>query len=366
MKKIRVGVVFGGKSCEHDVSIISAANVYENLEKAGFYCLPIGITSEGIWKYLPPSQRKTNENVKKFFNRILSKGMKLSVKFDSRKGKFLNLNDLSMIKVDVLFPVLHGSYGEDGTIQGFFEVLNIPYVGCGVFSSSAGMDKDMAKKIFAYEKIPVVKWLAFYDFEKFEDIAGKVKREIKFPAFVKPAQLGSSVGVSKVFGVSELEKAVKLAFKYDSKIIVEKAISAREIECSVLGEKRRIFVSEPGEIIPRGDAFYSYKAKYEDTGSELIIPANLNKRVINRIKFYAEKAFNSLDCEGMARVDFFVDKKNGKIFLNEVNTIPGFTAISMYPKLLEYSGVSYKSFLKKLINLAIKRHRKRNKKRFSC
>lgn len=307
-KKLKIGILFGGKSAEHDVSLVSAKNIIKALDKNKYQIFPIKI---------------------------------------SRNGKF---NFDALRKMDVIFPVLHGPYGEDGSMQGLLKILNLPFVGPSVLGSALGMDKDVMKKLFKEAGIPIGKFITIYAGEKIS--FQKVKKALGLPIFVKPANMGSSVGISKVKNEKEWGKALKDAFKYDTKIVVEEMIYGREIECSVLGNKKPM-ASIPGEIIANQE-FYSYNAKYIDTGSVAEIPAKLPINVKRKIQELAIKVFQTLNCEGMGRVDFFV-KKNGKVIVNEINTIPGFTAISMYPKLWEASGLPIKKLLDRLIDLAIER-----------
>jgi D-alanine-D-alanine ligase len=282
------------------------------------------------------------------------------IALDSKK-KILKL--LKSTKIDVVFPVLHGPYGEDGTIQGLLELANIPYVGAGVLASAIGMDKIIQKKLFKEAGLPVVKFLYFTQKEWSKNknkIIKEISQKLGFPCFTKPANLGSSVGISKIHFKKELEKGVNRALKYDRKIIVEKAVKkAREIEISVLGNEQPQ-VSLPGEIIPSRE-FYDYQAKYIDNASQLIIPAPLPYRLVQKIKKLALKAYQSIDCSGMARVDFLLEGQTNKIYLNEINTIPGFTAISMYPKLWAASGLSYSRLIETLIKLALQRHKNKSK-----
>ncbi len=307
-KKLKIGVLLGGKSAEHDVSLQSAKNVIGALDKNKYQIYPIKISRNGIF----------------------------------------DLN--SVKKMDVIFPVLHGPYGEDGSMQGLLKILNLPFVGPGVLGSALGMDKDVMKKLFIEAGIPIGKFIAARNGEKIN--LKKVKKELGLPVFIKPANMGSSVGISKVKNEKEFNKAIKEAFKYDTKIVIEEMIHGREIECSVLGNEHPL-ASVPGEIIANQE-FYSYNAKYIDTGSVAEIPAKLDKKITKKIQELAIKVFKVLNCEGMGRVDFFV-KKNGEVIVNEINTIPGFTKISMYPKLWEVSGIPLAKLLDTLILLAIER-----------
>lgn len=355
-QKIRVGVIFGGRSAEHEVSLVSAASVINALDKEKYEILPIGITPEGRWLSTHEALRllKEKHGVDNIPEHILVP--------DPRKRGLVLLHKSSASEashpVDVFFPVLHGTYGEDGTIQGLFELADVPYVGAGVLGSAVGMDKVVQKHLLQQAKIPVAPgiWFLFSEFESYrKKIINQIEKKLRYPCFVKPANMGSSVGISKAHNKTELIDAIFLAGEFDRKILVEKGIEqAREIECSVLGNDDPT-ASVPGEIIPSNE-FYDYDAKYVDGKSAAIIPAKLSKPVTRKIQEYAVSAFKALSCEGMARVDFLVTKKTNKIFLNEINTIPGFTSISMYPKLWQASGLSYPALLDKLIELAIDRH----------
>jgi D-alanine-D-alanine ligase len=364
--KIRVGVIFGGRSAEHEVSIVSAASVINALDRNKYEILPIGITPQGRWLSSAKALELLREraNIESLPEHILVP--------DPRKQGLIELKDSSAQDapqhIDVAFPVLHGTYGEDGTIQGLFELADIPYVGSGVLGSAVGMDKVVQKQLFRAAKIPVAPevWFTSTAYRKqSKKLLGLIERTLSYPCFVKPANLGSSVGISKAHNRRELVTAIDLAAEYDIKILVEKAIEgAREIECSVLGNDDPI-ASLPGEIIPSNE-FYDYDAKYVDGKSTPVIPARLPKPVIKKIQSYAVESFRILNCSGMGRVDFLVRKKNNAIYLNELNTIPGFTSISMYPKLWQASGIPYPDLLDKLIQLAIERHdmRKKLKTRF--
>ena len=314
-KKLKkIGVLFGGKSAEHEVSINSARNIINALDKSKYKITPIKINRDGKFKF---------DIIKNF---------------------------------DVIFPVLHGPFGEDGSIQGLLKLAGVPYVGAGVLGSAVGMDKDVMKRLLRDANIPIGKFIALKDGEKvsFKD----AKKTLGLPLFIKPANMGSSVGVSKVRNEKEFKKAVAEAFKFDSKILVEEFIDGREVECAVLGNEIPM-ASIPGEIIANQE-FYSYNAKYIDDGYVIEIPVKVNKKISKKIQELAVKVFQTLNCEGMGRVDFFV-KKNNTVLVNEINTIPGFTNISMYPKLWEASGISQTKLLDKLIELAIERFKKQNK-----
>jgi D-alanine-D-alanine ligase len=358
-KKIRVGVIFGGRSAEHEVSIVSAASVIGALDKKKYDVLPIGITPEGRWLSSAKALEllKQRADVENLPEHILVP--------DPRKQGLVELKDssaqLTPQRIDVAFPVLHGTYGEDGTIQGLFELADIPYVGSGVLGSAVGMDKVVQKQLLRQAKIPITPdvWFLLHEFvENSKKIVGLIERKLHYPCFIKPANLGSSVGISKAHNRKELIEAIRLAGEFDLKILVERSVeNAREIECSVLGNNQPI-ASVPGEIVPSNE-FYDYDAKYVDGKSTAVIPAPLPKTVIAKIQKFSVESFRALDCAGMARVDFLVARKNNAIFLNELNTIPGFTSISMYPKLWQASGLSYADLLDQLVQLAIERHKSR-------
>lgn len=348
MSQIRIGIIFGGKSGEHEVSIVSAFNVSRALDPSKYQVTMIGIDKTGRWCL--PSKAEIDANIA------------APRKFDLTKVK-TSFNILNESKsFDVIFPVMHGTYGEDGTIQGMLEMLHIPYVGSGVLGSSAGMDKEVAKRLFDSVGVPVVPFLSIrkHEFSKnSSEIIQKISQKFSYPLFVKPANMGSSVGVHKVKSAAELPAKLQDAFLYDTKVLVEKGISARELEVSILGN-HELMASVIGEIIPTHE-FYSYEAKYlDENGAHLKIPAEgLTPNQESQIKEYAKKAFQVLECRGLGRVDFFVDKNDGQIYLNEINTIPGFTQISMYPKMLGASGVSYSELLNRLVQLALEHHQER-------
>ena len=354
--KIRVGVVFGGRSAEHEVSLASATSVMNALDRNKYEVIPIGISHEGRWLSSGEALRLLKERVD-----IRDQPEHILVP-DPRKQGLVPLQNsgtaVTSHAVDVVFPVIHGPYGEDGTIQGLFELADIPYVGAGVLGSAVGMDKVVQKQLLRQADIPVAPdlWFPYYEFVRHQKkILASIEKKLRYPCFVKPPNMGSSVGISKAHTREELIAAIQLAGEFDRKILVERGIpNAREIECSVLGNEEPM-ASVPGEIIPSNE-FYDYDAKYVDGKSTAEIPAKLPKAVVKRIQDYSLRAFKALDCAGMARVDFLVQRKGGKITLNEVNTIPGFTSISMYPKLWQASGLSYPALLDKLITLAMERH----------
>lgn len=365
MKKLRVGILFGGKSGEHEVSIVSATNVYNALDKNKYDVTLIGIDKTGRW--LLPDQTLLLANSQNPRLIALNKESRAVsfVPFESDKSLVPVNSDPSAsgARFDVIIPILHGTYGEDGTIQGLLELSNLAYVGSGVVGSSVGMDKDVAKRLFAAAGIPVVpsKTLRRHDFRKDKKaVAEAVARELGLPFFVKPANMGSSVGVHKVKTLDEAVAKLEDAFSYDTKVLAEKFVAAREIECAVLGNHEPK-ASIIGEIIPTHE-FYSYEAKYlDENGAHLKIPAEgLSKEMTAKIQDFAIRAFRAIELRGLARVDFFLDKNTNELFLNEVNTIPGFTQISMYPKLWMASGMTYAGLLDELIRLALEQHEEKN------
>jgi D-alanine-D-alanine ligase len=392
-KKIRVGVLFGGRSGEHEVSLLSAASVLDNIDKKKYDVVPIGITKEGRWltsshaESLLRGEHKDDTHLRAGDPQatstaaVLAKGEGVLVPpqptsdssslipFESEASSDTSLRPIA---VDVIFPVLHGTFGEDGTIQGLLELADIAYVGAGVLGSSAGMDKDVMKKLFKFSGLPIVKHVTVLRGEWEKDpkkVQKAVEKELKYPVFVKPANLGSSVGISKVHDRSELDGAIYEAAKYDRKIVIEqgvgggKAGKAREIECSVLGNDDPI-ASIPGEIVPATE-FYDYNAKYIDEGSKLIIPAKMSKKKQKEVQQMAIAAFKAVDCSGLGRVDFLLDPKTEKVYLNEINTMPGFTSISMYPKLWGASGIGYAELIDRLIQLGLERHADKKRNRYT-
>lgn len=353
-KKMRVGVVFGGRSAEHEVSLQSAKNVIDAIDKDKYDVVPIGITKKGEWILGDASNLLLNVSDPKLV-KLNKSSENLAIVPGDENRQILNIaNPGTEVKIDVVFPVLHGTYGEDGTMQGLLKLLDLPFVGASVLGSALGMDKDVMKRLLNAGGVPTAKFLVFEVEEKID--FESVKQALGLPFFVKPANLGSSVGISKIKTEADFEPAVKKAFEYDNKILIEAHVPGREIECSVLGNENPI-ASVPGEIIPTHE-FYSYEAKYIDEhGADLKIPADLPQDTVKRVKDMAIRAFKVLCLEGMARVDFFL-KENGEVVVNEVNTIPGFTKISMYPKLWEASGISYSELIDRLIQLAIQRHEK--------
>ena len=348
MEKKKLGVVFGGMSTENEVSVMSANSILDKLDKERYEIYPIYIDKEGKWwKYLEIGQkREFGEEIKD-------------------KGKIENIVEY-LKNLDVIFPVLHGLYGEDGTIQGLFELLKIPYVGCKVLASSVGMDKVYAKVVFAkaglnqakYEYVRKYKDKYIYVDKNFnekivslEEASDIIIKNMNFPMFIKPSNSGSSVGVRKTNNKKELMEAIEYAASFDRKVLIEEGIVGKEVECAVLGNEE-VIASCVGEI-KSADEFYSYDAKYKNEESRTEIPANLPKEISDEIRRNALKAFKAIDGKGLSRVDFFVEDKTNRVIINEINTLPGFTNISMYPKMFEASGISYKELLNKLIDLAL-------------
>jgi D-alanine-D-alanine ligase len=369
-KKIRLGILFGGRSGEHEVSLTSAASVLKALDPEKYEVLPIGVTRAGRWL--------VGSSADRLLPGVLENGRPVTASVDPTGPRLIPLGPDSLAprerrasesrsaEIDVIFPVLHGTFGEDGTVQGLLELAGIPYVGAGVLASAVGMDKDVMKKLFRDARLPIVKWVAVLRSEWEQHplrVRARAEKKIGYPMFVKPANLGSSVGISKVHAAKEFAPAIKLAAEYDNKVIVERAVDAREIECSVLGNEHPE-ASVPGEVVPVNE-FYDYEAKYVKEGSELIIPAKLRPRQARRVQQLAVRAFQAIDCAGMARVDFLLDRKTAGLFVNEINTIPGFTPISMYPKLWEASGVPYSKLVDRLIELALERHRQKTRTRYT-
>lgn len=351
MSKINIALIFGGKSGEHEVSLSSASSIYKFINKDKYNVFTIGITRGGDWLYYEGDV----ENIKNgSWVNLANRNVSINVIPTGSKGIGLEFEDGRFVNIDVFFPVLHGPYGEDGSIQGLFEISNIPYVGCNVLASSVGMDKLICKKVFEKEDLPQVKYsyTTKWDFNNNkEKELKKIEEELRYPIFVKPANLGSSVGISKANNREELLNAIVFALKYDKRIVLEEGINAREIEVSVLGNED-VIASIAGEIVPAKD-FYDYEAKYINASSKLMIPAPIDEETMNTIRKMAIRAFKSIDGCGLSRVDFFVDKNDNKIYINEINTMPGFTNISMYPKLWEATGIEYSSLIDKLIGLAI-------------
>src|SRR5580700_7393783 len=387
MPKLRVGVLFGGRSGEHEVSLLSAASVLQAINPKKYEVIPIGITKEGRWvtatdaerlltgESAAPRQLRAGDPEATATAAVLAKGESIIVPPVPAKNKtgslvpFETHGDLAhqALSVDVIFPVLHGTFGEDGTIQGLFELAGIAYVGSGVLGSATGMDKDVMKRLFAAAKLPIPKHVSFLraDWEAgHRKTIAKVDAALRYPVFLKPANLGSSVGITKAHDRKELGPAIDLAASFDRKIVVEQAVGsrgsrtkmgkARELEVAVLGNDEPV-ASVVGEIVP-GKEFYDYEAKYLSEGSQAIIPAKLTKKQSKQVQAMALDAFRACDCAGLARVDFLLEAgDSGRLYLNEINTMPGFTSISMYPKLWQASGMKYRDLISRLIELALER-----------
>jgi D-alanine-D-alanine ligase len=395
VKKLRVGVLFGGRAGEHEVSLLSAASVLGAIDKKKYDVVPIGITKEGLWvtseradallqgkaesRALRAGDPETTASAA-----VLAQGSAIVippvpakatpasiVPFQTGASEMSRRWTDHSIQVDVIFPVLHGTFGEDGTIQGLFELADIAYVGAGVLGSACGMDKHIMKELFRSARLPIVKHVTILraDWEANPAKAQRlIEKTLRYPLFVKPANLGSSVGISKVRNRAELAPAMKEAARFDRKLVIEQGVGgtkrkAREIECSVLGNDQPT-ASVAGEIVPATE-FYDYDAKYLDEGSQLLIPAKLTKAQIKQVQQLAIKAFQAVDCSGLARVDFLMDPASNKFYVNEINTMPGFTAISMYPKLWGASGLSYPDLIDKLIRLGIERHQEKKRNQYS-
>lgn len=359
MEKRRVYLIFGGRSGEHEVSLMSAKNVMDALDKTKYEVVPIGITKEGQWLLSHDPLKSLTEGVEK------TGGLPVGLVGDPTHAELVSLeggklpDQLKATQADaVFFPVLHGTYGEDGTLQGLLELANVPYVGCGVLASSAGMDKAISKQLFLHAGLQVAQWQVYLR-KEWESEPERVAHQIeaffgKYPVFVKPVNMGSSVGISKASDREGLVRAMNEAARFDRRILVEEAIAGKEIEVAVLGNDDPK-ASVPGEIIP-GHDFYDYEAKYFDDKSSTLVPANLPADVAEEVRRQAVLAFKALDAAGLSRCDFFVEHGTNRILINEVNTIPGFTRISMYPKLWEATGIGYSELCDRLIELALERH----------
>jgi D-alanine-D-alanine ligase len=392
MKKLRVGILFGGRSGEHEISLLSAASVFKAIDKNKCEVVPIGITKEGRWVTSGDAERllsgqplqeerhlRAGDPDATGAAAVLQNGEAIVVPPEPHGMGMQPFQTDALtrrasdraINVDIIFPVLHGTFGEDGTVQGLLELADLAYVGAGVLGSAAGMDKDIMKSLFRAAGLPIVKHVTVLRSEweaKPKQVQKVVESKLKYPVFVKPANLGSSVGISKAHDRKELGPAIEEAARYDRKIVIEEGVGgkknkAREIECAVLGNDKPD-ASVPGEIVPSAE-FYDYSAKYVDEGSQLIIPAKLSRSEAKKVRELAIAAFRAVDCSGLSRVDFLMDPKSRKIYLNEINTMPGFTSISMYPKLWAASGVSYPELIERLIQLGLERHADKKKNQYS-
>jgi D-alanine-D-alanine ligase len=357
--KTRVGILCGGKSAEHEVSLQSAKNVVEAIDKEQYEVVLLALDKQGRWYlqedlgFLVDTDDARELDLSNLNNQL---GL---IPGDTRQQLIDLANSKILPELDVVFPILHGPYGEDGTMQGLLKLLDVPFVGPGVLGSAVGMDKDVMKRLIKEAGIPTAPFLV-YDRSSADEIKfAEIKEELGLPVFVKPANLGSSVGVSKADDKEEFTEAVELAFQFDNKLIIEEEVTGREIECSVLGNDDPV-ASLPGEILPHRE-FYSYEAKYiDEEGAGLDIPADLSDELIKEVQHYAVKTFNTLCCEGLSRVDVFITEEE-QVLVNEINTIPGFTRISMYPKLWEVSGISYPELIDRLLQLGIKRYEQEQK-----
>jgi len=358
-RKLRVGILFGGKSGEHEVSFCSASSIIEAMDRKKYEIVPIGITKNGCWLSPQESAIALQTGRIEGNSRVAWKGdpnneQLLVITRENNKTKYFHLD-----KLDVIFPVLHGPFGEDGTVQGLLELVNIPYVGSGVAASAVAMDKEMMKKIFQQHALPQTKWLALkrkrWISEK-QKVLDEINNQFSYPIFTKPTNLGSSVGITRVMKSQELENAINIATFYDRKILIEEGVkNALEVECSVLGNDEPD-VSLAGEIIPAGE-YYDYNSKYIDKGTRLVIPARVPDNITEEVQRIAKKAYLAIDAAGLSRVDFFIQRNNNnyKIYLNEINTMPGFTRSSMYPKLWEKSGIYFSELIDRLIELSLER-----------
>ena len=358
-KRLRVGLIFGGRSAEHEVSLISAKGVMGAIDKEKYAVVPIGITKEGRWLASGDPWQALSSGVVtgSIPAALLAEPTKRGLMCLEEGEEENRLTAIRLSQIDVLFPVLHGPYGEDGTVQGLLELAGIPYVGAGVVASAVGMDKALFKDIMRAHNLPVVPYLIIKRQvweEQPEAVLDQIEAEIGYASFVKPANLGSSVGISKAHNRPELRTALEEAARYDRKLVIEMAVNAREIEVSVLGNDQPA-ASVPGEIVPCNE-FYDYAAKYIDQDSQLLIPAPIPPETAERARQLALQAFVAIDCAGMARVDMLLERPTGKLYLNELNTIPGFTPISMFTKLWEATGMSYTDLISRLIDLALERH----------
>jgi len=397
-KKIRVGILFGGRSGEHEVSLLSAASVLQAIDRNKYDVIPIGITKEGRWVTAGHAERLlAGEKSEKHLRAgdpeatqpaaVLRRGESVLVPpvpsealvpFETpappapKAGSPVRPAPPDhVLSVDVIFPVLHGTFGEDGTIQGLFELAGMAYVGSGVLGSATGMDKDSMHRLFASARLPIVKWVTFLrgEWEKSpRKVRARIEATLKYPVFVKPANLGSSVGITKAHDAKELGPAIELAAGYDRKIVVEQGVGGkkkpRELEVAVLGNDEAE-ASVVGEVVP-GKEFYDYEAKYLSEGSDLIVPAKLTRAQAKQVREMAIRAFQACDCAGLARVDFLMEPgKSGRIYVNEINTLPGFTSISMYPRLWAASGVPYPQLIDRLIQLALERRAEKDRNRYS-
>jgi len=371
-KRLRIGLIFGGRSGEHEVSLASATSVMANLDREKYEVVPIGITKEGGWLLgtEPARLMAAEQHINHTENTETETTTAVTLTGDPRMRRLIPLESGEQLQdngaLDVIFPVLHGSYGEDGTLRGLLDMADVTYVGCGVLGSALGMDKEKMKMVFQAVGLPSVDYLVYRrnEWERSPTtIMDAIEQRLGYPCFVKPVNLGSSVGINKAHDRAELEHAINVAAEYDRKIIIDRGINCRELECAVLGNDEPL-ASVVGEVIASNE-FYDYHAKYIDNKSQVIIPADIPQATAEEVRRQAVTAFLALDLSGLARVDFFLEKESGQVYINEVNTMPGFTQISMYPKLWEASGLTYAQLLDRLVELAIERHQEKQRNRTS-
>jgi D-alanine-D-alanine ligase len=349
----KLALIYGGQSGEHEVSVLSAASVMEAIDRSQFEVLPIGITRDGQW--IPGLSPQVLVQSKDLQVKPVDETANIDYAIVGNPAGFL----LGRLKaeVDLVFPLLHGPMGEDGSIQGLLELAGVPYIGGGILASAVGMDKALMKKVFCMDGLPVGDYLVYLRREWWEspqEITGEIEERLGYPCFVKPANMGSSVGISKAHNREELQTAIEKAAAYDRKLVIEAFLEGREVECSVLGNDQPK-ASVPGEIVSCAD-FYDYEAKYLLNQSKLVIPAPLSPEKTKEVQKLAIKAFKAIDCAGLARVDFFVLNRDERVVVNEINTIPGFTQISMFAKMWEATGISYRRLIEELVDLALERH----------
>lgn len=367
--KKTVAVLYGGRSGEHEVSLISAASVVRNLDLNRYRILLVGIDKRGVWYLQGDDELHRCREGAAALEIHVDENRRVSAVCGGGTRETFSTPATGPLAVDVALPILHGTFGEDGTIQGLFEMVNVPYVGAGVLGSAIGMDKEVAKILWIHAGLPVVPFISVRHLdwavpEKRKQLIERSERDFQYPLFVKPSCAGSSVGASKAQDRASLERAVALALQWDDKVLIEPFVPAQEVECSVTGNERPEAYT-PGEIVPTHE-FYDYEAKYIDPdGAALLIPAALSETELRTIREIAIRAYRAAELSGLARIDFFVRKDNREILLNEVNSMPGFTAISMFPRMCEASGLAYPDLLDKLINLALERHARRNSRSYS-
>jgi D-alanine-D-alanine ligase len=362
-RRMRVGVLFGGRSGEHEVSLRSAWQVIRALDPARYEVVPVAIGKDGRWRTGIDTLRLLEE-AQQALRPMPDHGVEMTVPSEPTRHALVPLGGGAAVPLDVVFPVLHGTCGEDGTVQGLLELADIPYVGAGVLASAVGMDKPTMKAVFRDAGIPVCRWLVAHPArEPLAEVRARIEAELGFPCFVKPANLGSSVGIAKVHGPGELAAALAEAASFDRRVMIEEAVAAREFECGVLGNDAPE-ASVVGELVPSHE-FYDYADKYVEAGARIVIPAPLPAETAAAMQQLAVRAFRAIDCAGLARVDFFLEERSGRVLVNEINTIPGFTLGSMFPRLWEASGLPFPAVVDRLIALALERHRVRAARRLS-